>query len=214
MVIIGVLNGKDGIEIKDLRRFKWLCLTWLLILLVVVAFSASGVRMTKLSRDALQQLGQAFYLGMLSSLGVLIWCSAACVALFCSFHLPARDAPSRGVSFLRWIGTLTLVLMFDDLLMLHEQVFPAYLHLSENFFYVFYLVYTCLFLLKFWRFILTQTSYRVLILAFAFFGISVAMDLNLVPGGIDIEDGFKILGITTYAYYCITSSSDLLSSLV
>ena len=182
-------------------------MAWLFVLLVIVTFDIAGVRPTKLSRDALQQLRQPFYLGMISNFGVLAWCSAAALPLFASFHLTTREA----VSFLRWIGTLTLLLMFDDLLMLHEQVLPTYLHLPEETLYAVYFAYMCLFLSKFWRFILTHTHYKILVLAFALFGVSIAIELNILPGGIDVEDWFKIMGIVTYAYYCIATASGLLS---
>lgn len=194
----------------NLRRHKWLYLSWVLIFSVILIFAASGVRMTKLSMDPLAQLGQPFYLGMISNLGILLWMATASVTLFSSFHLKPGVAHPQGTSFLRWVAILSLMLMCDDLLMLHEQVFPEYLHLPEIMVYVIYLVYTSLFFLKFWRLILSQANYKFLILAFFFFGMSIIIDLDMFPGGIDIEDSFKILGLTTYAYYFITLSSNWL----
>ena len=195
---------------EKLGRFKWLYLSWVLIFSVILIFAASGVRMTKLSQDPLAQLGQPFYLGMISNLGILIWMATASVTLFASFHLKPGVAHPQGASFLRWAGILSLMLMCDDLLMLHEQVFPEYLHVSEKLVYAFYLVYTALFFLKFWRLILSQANYKLLILAFFFFGMSVVIDMDMFPGGIDIEDSFKILGLTTFAYYFVALSSDWL----
>ncbi|MDO9582164.1 MAG: hypothetical protein Q7J24_03470 [Desulfomicrobium sp.] len=194
----------------NLRRHKWLYLSWVLIFSVILIFAASGIRMTKLSMDPLTQLGQPFYLGMISNLGILLWMATASVTLFSSFHLKPGVAHPQGTSFLRWVAILSLMLMCDDLLMLHEQVFPEYLHVPEIMVYVIYLVYTSLFFLKFWRLILSQANYKFLILAFFFFGMSIIIDLDMFPGGIDIEDSFKILGLTTYAYYFITLSSNWL----
>ena len=191
----------------NLRRFKWLYLSWVLIFSVILIFAASGVRMTKLSMDPLAQLGQPFYLGMISNLGILLWMATASVTLFSSFHLKPGVAHPQGVSFLRWVAILSFMLMSDDLLMLHEQVFPDYLRVSEKLVYAFYLGYMSLFFLKFWRLILSQANHKLLILAFFFLGMSLAIDMDMFPGGIDIEDSFKILGLTTYAYYFITLSS-------
>jgi hypothetical protein len=193
-----------------LGRFKWLYLSWVVIFSVILIFAASGVRMTKLSQDPLAQLGQPFYLGMISNLGILLWMATASVTLFSSFHLKSGVAHPQGASFLRWVAILSLMLMCDDLLMLHEQVFPEYLNVSEKLVYALYLVYTALFFLKFWRLILSQANYKLLILAFFFFGMSVIIDMDMFPGGIDIEDSFKILGLTTYTYYFVTLSSDWL----
>jgi len=148
---------------------------------------------------------------MISNLGILLWMVTASVTLFSSFHLKRGVSHPEGASFLRWVAVLSLMLMCDDLLMLHEQVFPQYLHVSEKMVYVFYLAYTSLFLLKFWRLILSQANYKLLILAFFFFGMSVIIDMEMFPGGIDIEDSFKILGLTTYTYYFVTLSSDWLT---
>jgi hypothetical protein len=195
---------------ENFRQFKWLYLSWLLIFSVILIFAASGVKMTKLSQDPLAQLGQPFYLGMISNLGILLWMTSASVTLFSSFHLKSGFAHPHGASFLRWAAVLSLMLMCDDLLMLHEQVFPEYLRVSENLVYVFYLAYISLFFLKFWRLILGQDNYKLLVLAFFFFGMSLALDLDLLPGGIDIEDSFKILGLTTYTFFFVTLSSDWL----
>lgn len=193
---------------ENFRRFKFLYLSWLVIFSVILIFAASGVKMTRLSQDPLAQIGQPFYLGMISNLGILIWMATASVALFASFHLKAGPAHPQRVSFLRWVAVFSLLLMSDDLLMLHEQVFPVYLHFPEKLVYVFYMVYLCILFAKFWRFLFDQVKCKVLIFAFFLFGMSVAIDVDIFPGGIDIEDSFKILGITTYAYFFITLSSD------
>lgn len=193
---------------ENLRRFKFLYLSWLVIFSVILIFAASGVKMTKLSQDPLAQIGQPFYLGMISNLGILIWAATASVTLFVSFHLQAGAFHPQRASFLRWVSILSFLLMSDDLLMLHEQVFPVYLHLSEKLVYTFYMIYLGIVFTKFWRFIFDQVKCKVLIFAFFLFGMSVAIDIDIFPGGIDIEDSFKILGITTYAYFFITLSSD------
>ena len=67
---------------ENLQRHKWLYLSWVIIFSVILIFAASGVRMTKLSMDPLAQLGQPFYLGMISNLGILLWMATASVTLF------------------------------------------------------------------------------------------------------------------------------------
>jgi hypothetical protein len=195
---------------EHLQRHKRLYLSWVIIFSVILIFAASGVKMAKLSMDPLAQLKQPFYLGMISNLGILLWMATASVTLFASFHLTDGVAHPQRASFLRWVGILSLMLMCDDLLMLHEQVFPKYLYIPGRLVYVAYLTYTFLLILKFWRLILSQDNYKFLILAYFFFGMSIAIDIDMFPGGIDIEDSFKILGLTTYTYYFITLSSDWL----
>lgn len=195
---------------ENLRRFKFLYLSWLIIFSVILIFAASGIKMTKLSQDPLAQLGQPFYIGMISNFGILFWMVSASVTLFVSFHLKSGVAHPQGVGFLRWVAVLSLLLMSDDLFMLHEQVFPEYLNLPEKLVYAVYFIYVAIFFLKYWRLILNQENYKLLVLAFFFFGMSVIIDLDMFPGGIDIEDSFKILGITTYTYFFVTLSSEWL----
>lgn len=195
------------------QHLKRLAFIWLFFILIIGGFAISGINMTTLSRDPSQLTHQPFYIGLLSNLGVLMWCAAAAVSLFSSVLIRVKKGSAVEAKFLQYIGILTTILLFDDLLMVHDIIFPKYLHLSELFVYFGYFIYMSCFLLKFYRFILEQTEYKLFILAFIFFGASIAMDTHLLPGGIDVEDGFKILGITSYSYYCIIVSARLLSTL-
>jgi len=193
---------------KERRRFRLLWISWILFGVLIGAFAASGIRMTYLSRDAAQQLDAPMYIGLVSNLGALCWCVAAVIPLFTSF----LQVTPQARRFLRWLACLSVVLLMDDMVMLHEEVFPKLLHLPEVTLYVFYLVYICVGAAVFWRFVFAETPWYYLVLGFAFMGMSVAIDINILPGGMDIEDGFKLLGITTYAFYGIVASLDFLAA--
>ena len=191
-------------------HLKYLGLAWLFVSLIIAAFAVSGVKMERLSCDVLQYLRQPIYLGQLSNLGILIWCTAASICLFTSGVLTVKKADVESNNFLRWLGILSLLLLIDDLLMVHEVIFPRYFNLSDKYFYTVYLAYVTLFLFKYWHFIFQRTDYIYLILAFILLGSSVALDMDLLPGGIDVEDSFKIFGILTYAHYAVITSVRLL----
>ena len=197
-------------RIRYLPHFKYLCGAYVGVSLLVAISAISGIEMKKLSMDALQQLKQPFYLGQLSNLGILSWCAAAVVCLFASIIISIQNKSVEDRKFLRWFGTLSIILLLDDMLMLHESVFPNYFNISEIYIELFYFVYVVIFLYKFWYIIVEKTYYGYLFLAFFFLGTSVAIDINIFPGGIDVEDSFKIFGILTYTYYAILSSISLL----
>ena len=195
---------------KISAKLMWLGLAWLILIIIVAVFAISGVSMMHLSCDVLQHLGQPVYLGLLSNVGILAWCVAGCICLFsaCLIKTNAKNDATGG--FLVWLGILSLLLMADDLLMIHEVLLPKYLHLSDISLYGIYFVYVSIFFLKYWKFILQRTDYGFMALAFFLLGSSVAIDIDVFPGGIDVEDSFKLLGIITYAQYCIMSSADLI----
>ena len=123
-------------------------------------------------------------------------------------------------------GIITTILMFDDLYMLHEQVFPEYLNIPEHFVYLFYAVYLTFFLIRF-KNILLRSEYLILMAAFLFLGMSVLIDevaeLNFLPkhGSFIykyetlIEDFFKSFGILTWLiYFSLTSFSMMLPNML
>jgi hypothetical protein len=158
----------------------------------------------KITRDPAQITRTHPFVGSLSNLGILGWCSPAAVCFFCSAAF-WRDRKRRAsASFLFFSGLLTTLLLLDDLFLFHEIVFPRYFHMPEKIVYVSYLAAVLVFLLAFRREIL-QTEYVVLVLAFGFFGLSILVDLfgAHIPDHLLLEDGCKFLGIVTWLIYFI-----------
>jgi hypothetical protein len=180
---------------------------WLFFGIIIALFATNGIKMAHISRDPAHLADFPIYYGLLSNIGILIWTAGASVALFSSFLLSA----GKGRSLLRWAGILTLILTVDDFFLLHDAVFPGVLHIDGLYLYLFYLLAFPLFFLLHLRFILEQTEYKILALGLFLLGTSVLMDLELLPGGIDVEDSFKIAGMATFAYYWILSSFQLLA---
>ena len=180
---------------------------WAFFAAIVAAFAISGIRMTKLSRDPAELSDLPIYYGLLSNLGILVWGAGAFISIFASFHV---EDP-KIISLLRWAGILTLMLLLDDFLLIHDEVFPNVLLLPEWLVYLFYLMTFPLFYFSHLNVIIKQTEYRILALAVFLMGVSVLIDLNVLPGGIDVEDGFKLAGIVAYSYYWIFTSHQLIA---
>jgi hypothetical protein len=68
-------------------------------------------------------------------------------------------------------------------------------------------IYGSLFILYFFYFrkLIYRTNILVLLLALAFFGMSIIIDLLFedMKGGLNLEEGFKLLGIISFLTYYI-----------
>jgi hypothetical protein len=104
-------------------------------------------------------------------------------------------------------GLISSLLLFDDLFLLHEEVFPNYFYLSKSMVYVIYVNIIMLYLILF-RKELMETEYLILGIASGLIGISQFVDLLPMPIPEDsfLEDAVKLFGIVTwfiyYARYC------------
>lgn len=155
------------------------------------------------------------YTGLISNVGVLLWCSTAAICLFCSLLL-SKCQPSRLTSFFLFGGLLSLILTLDDLFLLHESdggLFVTLFNIPEK---VTLLVYACgalAYLSKF-RHMFTRVGKPVfLLVALVLFSISIGYEAmgpmaplaqtKLMPL---LEDGTKFLGIVNWACYFLSAS--------
>jgi hypothetical protein len=162
------------------------------------------------SRDPIQTLNGKPYVGILSNIGIIFWCATAAILLYSSKILALRKRPEREIRFLIFGGLLTILMLVDDLFLIHDVVFPEYLKIDEKVFFVFYGL-SVIAIVVYFREIVLKTDYVLLILAFCSFGSSVLTDI-IDALGIDItqlyvfEDGLKFLGIIAwFAYFSRTS---------
>lgn len=172
----------------------------------VVLWQWKGIPIGDLTRDPANILNAAFYIGSISSIGILMWTATASLCLFTGF-LGWREFPHSALSrFLIASGLLTAALLFDDLFLFHEKVFPHRLHIPE---YVLYSTYafTGLAFLFIFRRVIKSTRFLVLFAAGGFLGISMIVD-TLTNNAQDtsikflVEDGLKFFGIVSwFAYY-------------
>jgi hypothetical protein len=165
-----------------------------------------------LLRDPVTVRGGRFYDGLLSNLGVLIWCTTAAVSLFRGAELRARRPGDPLARFLLYAGALTVMLTLDDLFLIHEDVMPEYLHVPERVYFLTYVVAMLGYLAIGWPHIL-RTDAPIFVLAMGFFAVSLFVDqlreLRIYAAwmGNDhtvariIEDGAKLFGIVCWAVF-------------
>jgi hypothetical protein len=202
-------------RLAEMRRtavFAWLPLSVLLLIALVFSL-ATDVNMRQLTQDPSTVLEAPFYTGALSNIGNALWAATVCVCLFTALGLGARIPPAAR-RFLVVSGVFTAVLLFDDQLLLHDEILPRYAGISGEVYGVLYVLATVAYVYAFRAFI-AGTNYLLIGASLALFGVSIAVDLGsstlseMVPAALVIlvEDGAKFLAIATWLAYFISTAA-------
>jgi hypothetical protein len=198
-------------EVRRTALFAWLPLA--VILLIALVFSlATDVNVRQLTQDPSTVLEAPFYTGALSNLGNTLWAAAVCVCLLTALGLGDRITPAAR-RFLAVSGAYTAVLLFDDQLLLHDEILPRYAGISGEVYGLLYVLATIAYVYVF-RLFIAGTNYLLIGASLALFGISIAFDLGsstlseILPAAlvILIEDGAKFLAIATWLAYFISTA--------
>ena len=178
-----------------------------LLVLVVLASYVTGVPVSKFTGDPAFITGAHPLVGVVSNIGVLLWCATATICFFSAVLIRRNREMRELYLFLLASGLFTMLLLFDDLFMFHEALFPEYLHIPQKLVYLVYMGLALLYLFRH-RASILKTEYVLFFLALGFFALSVGMDLiqpNRAHTSLSIhylfEDGFKLLGITGWFGY-------------
>lgn len=152
------------------------------------------------------------YYGLVSNVGIIMWCAAAAISLFAALALMLTGGERSQIWFLAAAGVFTGWLMLDDFFMVHEDVFPAF-GVPQP---VTYLVYAGLAGLYFTCALkqMIRQRFVMIFLAFAFLGGSVVIDVILHSEStfhMLTEDGAKLLGIAAWCAFHIDAALSLLS---
>ncbi len=156
--------------------------------------------------------------GIVSNIGILLWCAAASIGLFAAVTIRGTGQ-SDAFRFLLFSSLLTVYLLFDDFFQFHENLAVNYLGLDEQVVVAASGIAIAAYLITFRRFILQRTRFAILLLALGFFAASVAIDVVLEPWLIQeighweyfLEDGAKLLGIACWCSYLAGTSHQLLA---
>jgi len=146
--------------------------------------------------------------GLLSNVGVLLWCATTTICLFTS-RLMIGGGDKAFARFFLAFGVFSGMLMIDDLWLIHEywwrQLHPLLKTIPLEFAYI---VVLSVLLLVFRRVILV-TKWQVLGGALLLFSFSVGVDLFASKSGRWhqlIEDGPKLLGIAGWFIYFLDTA--------
>lgn len=156
------------------------------------------------------------YVGLISNLGILLWCSVAAICFFTYLLLSRKPKLFRIYpSFFFWSAVISSILLFDDLFLIHEKIVPKYLGISQN---IVFMIYGLLILTYFlrWRRQILRTEYIFLLLALVFFALSLFLDIVHLPINHHtfFEDSFKFMGILNWSAYYIQTCRTQINILI
>jgi len=184
------------------------------ILLLRLLGAQEAVRPDMLLRDPAAIADEPFYLGALSNFGLLLWAGSVSICLL-TYAVLVRDGGEREWRlFFLAFAAFTSILMFDDMLMLHESVMPDLFGLPDKFAFG---LYAILALASFvgLRSTIFKTHYLLLLVSLSFFALSILVDIQDMPAAQTalVEDGAKLLGILGWFVYFIWSSAGRLGDI-
>jgi len=187
-------------------------LTIVAVGIVVGAVLAMGLarhlELPNLTRDPAAVTGTHWWVGLLSFLGFALWGIGAGAAL--AAGLASTAGPRRRL--LLQAAVLTVFLLLDDMLMLHENVLPN-LHVPEIVVYAGYLLAVTAWA---WsnRVEMRRTDRLLLVVALLGFAASIGLD-KLVDGITNwtfLEDSLKFGGIALWSLYLVRTSASTFRS--
>jgi hypothetical protein len=160
------------------------------------------IQLNHFTKDPTQIMNAPFYLGLFSDIGILLWCGSSMTCFFAFALLQKSNETKPLRTFLLFSGLVTMLLMIDDLFLLHEEVFPKYIGIPEKGVFIIYsnilLLYAILF-----RETILKTEY--LLLGMGFFLIGVSTFVKRIPMPIPedtfLEDVVKLFGIICWFTY-------------
>lgn len=155
--------------------------------------------------------------GLLSNLGILLWCVATTACAFAAFVLRSLNSREK-FGFLIASALLSAYLMFDDLFQIHEDLGNR-IGLNEDIIIILLGIAVPTYLIYF-RKIIVQTDFVIFLLALSFLALSLVVDkigiqfLVTKYSNLDyfIEDGIKWIGIVFWCSYYVTTSYYFIAS--
>jgi hypothetical protein len=177
-------------------------ITLMVLSLVIKLGLDHNIRLNYFTKDPTQIMGAPFYVGLFSNVGILLWCGSVIICFFARSLMPATEKEKTMRLFLLFSGFVTMLLMLDDLFLLHEEVFPTYFGIPEKGVFVIYSNILLLYAIIFRETIL-KTEY--LLLGFGFFLVGASTFVKRIPMPIPedtfLEDAVKLFGIICWFTY-------------
>jgi len=180
------------------------CLVVLLGLVYV--WKIHDLNIGNLTRDAADSLRGPWYTAAIANFGFALWAATAGICLVAAAVLRSIEGQLEATMFFLAGGLLSAMLLADDMLLLHDRLFPAFLGLHENITYGAYMVLTAAYLFAFRKLILRRTDVLILVVSIVGFAGGLGGDVVMGGGGDTsskflLEDGPKFCGLVMWAAY-------------
>lgn len=188
-------------------------LTLLFMLLVYFTATTYHIPFKEITGDPALTFEAHPFTGIVSNIGVLLWCATTAVLLF-SYFLLKESSSKKNALFLLYSGLITGILLIDDLFMFHDYIFYS-VGLNQYVMYSIYLIIFAGYFLYFRDLLIQVPNKILLLLAFFFLGGSVGLDVLIKSEGMQyfFEDGLKLFGITSwflfFIFYCFQKTNKI-----
>lgn len=209
------IDRRRGFSAADhLRVLVPLMIVWALGFTCLAAVALRG-NVGELLLDPAYASGGAWYMGVISQMGILAW-SVGTVAAAGAGWMAAESGRPDAARFMRRAAVTSGVLLTDDLLELHAVLNRTF-HIPKVGMELVVLAPLAWWLVRYRRDIL-RTRYQLLAASLLANGTSFVVDALLHPGMADIgvlfEDGPKFLGTLAWATYFVMTARDIARSAV
>ncbi len=171
----------------------------ILYICILLFTSAAGIETGLVLRDLLQTCDYPIGVGMISSIGVILWASASSINFFA---LNDNLMKNRRYKKLLIIGGIfSTVLCLDDLFLLHDKQ-----QINQDILYTIYISLALYLILKF-RELITEIDIFAFITSSSFLALSIVSDIfqDFLPINYEnvqiLEEGFKFIGISCWVYF-------------
>ena len=174
-----------------------------------------SIPLEQLMLDPAYLAGAPWYAGVVSSLGILAWCTGCIMSGFGAWVASQTGRPSAA-RFLAGGAAVGAVLLLDDLLQLHSGVLPDLLGGGKVVALALVTGPAAVWVVVF-RHEVRRTRWLMLVAAGAAFVLSVAVHVVVDPSGswgLLAEDGGKFLGVIAWATYFATTAVDITRSTI
>lgn len=194
-------------------------LTWIFYALIIILLSITflvgktyNIPFEKIMGDPANYYNAHPFTGIISNIGVLMWCTTTSICLFTGIFLLSNGVKKEAF-FLIYSGLFSLILLFDDLFMLHDYIFYSFKDfILEPIIFTGYAILLIYYSINYYRIIL-ENNYFVFSLAVLFLGLSILIDSIFPSEGLEhfVEDGLKFIGIANWMLFFTTTSFNILS---
>lgn len=202
------MGAKDSGQLGKLRGLPIFGGALVACLLALWLSLQNGLESRMLFVDPTTALSGPFYTGFFSSFGIVLWAFAAS-ACFTAWRIQViRHPRSEWQPFLFALSFFNLYLMLDDLLLLHEDVYPDYLGLPRWAGMALVILLAAGLVFRFWK-IFRRREFSFLTAVAALLILSIAVDgvSDYTPwfkrGGQIVEDTLKWMGLAGWSVYCL-----------
>jgi hypothetical protein len=161
-----------------------------------------NIPMEEFVLDPSEIMKAPFYFGVMSNMGIVLWGIASALGIFSFIALSPAAKQLGSPRLMLALSLFTLLLMADDQLRIHENIFGHYLNIRERYVFITYFVIILVISAVYWRSLLASDLLILAAVVF-FLASSTIIDQTEIEfaGEALVEEGGKFIGIVFWLVY-------------